>query len=366
MNETEEEFNTECIDQNLGTLLDRSTLLFDDYFQFHLERGKKIIEVIRTHPNWNTLPPIHLNIIHNTQNPFGAKAFVSKKGNLFIGIFSYTIVKLHDLFNSILADKNCFLNVGDPNFNAIIVNPFTAKIIDPSDARFSLNHGWNKDRSPLPLDPIRMYTANILIRYAVDYIIRHEIAHHLFGHTKLVKKENLDNLSLQTLEMDADSFATNRAYWEYMYYVENKDIMQNEIHKDLSFVYDSEETAFFYWGFSIYNLLLLSDSLKTESVTQISHIPSRIRIRMILGNIFTILLKKDNKITDDYKESIVKIYSEGEKCYELITGNKIKREENKLAVSDDIGEYINKICTNWKTVHPLLIPLSYGKLTSLD
>lgn len=359
----EEEFRAECNERGYGTLLDRSTLQFDDYFQFHLLRGEKIIEAIRAHPNWNNLPPIHINIIHNTQNKFGAKAFVSKKGNLFIGIFSYTIIKLHDLFNSILADKNCFHNVGDPNFDAIIINPISGKIIDPFDARFSLNHGWNKDRSPLPLDPIRMHTANILIKFAVDYIIRHEVAHHLFGHIKLIKKENLDNLSFQTLEMDADSFATNRAYWEYKYCVENNDLNQNKIDKDLHFIYKNEETAFFYWGFSIYNLLLLSDSINTGLVIQISHIPSRIRIKMILGNIFTILLKKGNGITGDYKENAVKIYLEGEKCYEQITGNKIKRDENRLALSEEISEYSNKICTNWKTIYPLLVPLSYGKLT---
>jgi hypothetical protein len=174
-----------------------------------LERHKRAAEVwlrdVRTR-HVPTMGPVHFDYIENLE--LNALAFEADDHD-FVGVYVGTVVTIYAFFSSLLAYPRLLMSIGNP----LAEEEWKSYTVDP------------KLLFRQPKDVARRSFAHQIATIAIDFLFAHEIGHLMNGHVKLLRtrqgiplmpefdptqKTREQNLTLQTLEMDADSFAVGQ------------------------------------------------------------------------------------------------------------------------------------------------------------
>ena len=317
-----------------------------------LRAGNEFINHIRKiYPN---LPLIHFNLIDNYTINASAKKFGN---NFFIGINIGTLNLIEDLFLKI---ESCKYSMSEdcPKLNLI-------------NSSKGVEYNPLYDTTILSFAKGNLRLATEQARIVFKFIIYHEICHILRGHLGLVSNNfnlsiseinDIDDVDiiniLQTLEMDADSFATNRSI---------NDLLEKRIpNQDAeNSIFNNLETFAFHYSYSIYCFFRIFGfySLDISYIKSKSHPVPAFRISMILDNIETILIDRGVPNINNILSETVKAIKEAETDLSNITffDNQIARVQ-EIYINEKLINYKSKVVSNWKEIKPKLEKYSFGKL----
>ncbi|WP_313003756.1 hypothetical protein, partial [Chryseobacterium gleum] len=270
------------------------------------------------------------------------------KDQYFIGINIGTYYLLEDLFLKI----NSFDSFGlseDLKLNLINTNK-------------GLEYNPHFDITIFAFDEQIFHNTTEIAQLLYRFIIYHEICHILRGHVGYISNnfginiheasnyKSVEINSLQTLEMDADSFATNRIindYFENIIVIENTKV---SIYKDLkTFLYNFAYCIYcFFRIFGFY-------SLNSSNVKSYSHPPPAFRINMIVSNIATILLERKIQNIESIMNEVTKAAYKAENDLSKITyfDNQFGKYCETF-LNKDYEKYIFEITGKWQNIRPEL------------
>ena len=212
----EEEFN--LIFKKYGGLFNYQKINSTDYIEYMLGVFRDIIQLYA--PEEKGLPIPHINIIDNSN----LNAVVSK-GSLgyHIGFNAGTFFLIKDIFGRMMASPNVLVKFGDTSKEE------TSKLYNAQITDFNILNLASELPDPVvPENYTRFAISDYLATIALVFLVRHEYAHIIMGHIDYLtgeantfaieeKEREITNtkdsfsMLLQTLEMDADSFAVNSA-----------------------------------------------------------------------------------------------------------------------------------------------------------
>ncbi|WP_344825277.1 hypothetical protein [Chryseobacterium ginsenosidimutans] len=301
---------------------------------------------------YTKMPPIYFNLINN--NSLNATAAIFNN-NYLIGVNIGTFDIIRDLF---LKNLSCKSNALFKCTKLSLVNTKNGLEYD---------HSFDPDSIMFDLNYSKLLSQQTTL--VGKFVIYHEICHILRGHVDFIKiKHNLQihevNTiidtkiinTLQTLEMDADSFATNRCLNDFF---QNQSIdFRNGIYKDL-------KTFIYYFSYSIYCFFRIFGfyELNISCVKSYSHPPPAIRISMILDNIATILIEKNIKNKDEIIATSMQATRDAENDLSKITyfNNEFFRVQEVYA-NPELTNYLFQIVNNWKNIKGELEKYTFSEL----
>lgn len=344
-----------------------------DYSKFP-ENQRMIDEILGTGNNFirrmkmsnDKLPSPYFNFIQNNSINAVATKF---DGNYFVGINTGTLTLIHQLFLRMLSSNSILTkwgNVGKETnttkiHNAQITNVDTYVLVR------------NENENIVPNDNLRQHLAYILTYHSMNFLMMHEYAHIIMGHLDFIGNQTqsftfsenddsikLDNLLIQTLEWDADSFATN--------------IMMQEIYGSIETIDDCpEEIKSFYQNFddnlslcvfSIYSFFRMfgMEKFDTGKLFKFNHPPSSVRQVSILSTIHTICQSKGLDYANSVANLIMTVVIEVEQAFEEISYQGFDSSMLTLAVNPESLKHLSFMQESWKQVRPLLAPFAKANL----
>lgn len=278
------------------------------------------------------LPSIYVDIINN--DTLNASAILNGAGKYFIGINKGTIIKLNEEFNKAVNNDLFF-------------------------KRFNMKKE-NKDNYK-----------EMCLKYALEFIIAHEISHIRYGHLKINKNTNLGNSILyeaysqntnndymlaQTLEFDADCCGIST--------VLNRILVDNQkINNTVLQLLDMEERLFcLSFAVNYINELFFQPVHNIAELDSYDHPHPGLRQFDISATTETMLLKVFNGSLLETLENVeLHAMIAVEKVYH---GDDIKKENMPLSIFyTEKGQRHNiKIQENWKNVREALKEHSFDEL----
>jgi hypothetical protein len=328
--------------------------------------GNLVQRVKQLHPN---LPFINFDVILNlTLNGVASKNL----DEYFIGMNMGSIFLFMDIFRKMVLRNDVltqFKNSNSPYNNDLIVNLFQTEGLPT----FGLS-GYKVEGE---MDDKMKFLSNCLTAMAMEFLIHHEICHVLRGHVDyglsqnkslLFENQSKDNsipfLTHQTLEMDADSFAVNRALNNF-----NEDLkIGRSTWLGETFRFGSWQTAIYLFSFSVYTKFRLfgfqNDNL--EGIKKSTHPSPAMRLNMIGSNIITIFKERTtSEFSLEISEIVTSAAKDAEIAFSKVTNLEIKWDTFKNSFSGETQEYIWEIRKNWNTIRSELEKYTYSELPPL-
>lgn len=322
------------------------------------------------------LPKPHFCFINN----LSFNAYARKVNDIyFIGINIGAIGLLLDLFYKLLSNKSVLTNYGNINLESNETNIINR--VYNNGVSFS---GFSSEDDISPNCPTRFELATNYIKIAFTFLIFHEFGHIIRGHLKYKAfineslnstwnefnysnndKENLNIPFSQTLEMDADSLATN---WGLII---AKSIINKNDDDNIKIIYQNWETFLFHWTFSIYSMIRLHEYVlfDKEKFIKSTPPPTSIRIAMICDNIASILMTThnfDKKRLKECVDSAVDAVYNAEKAFEQVSfGNNEFKKFTSVYTDSEQTAYLYEITSNWNKIRSKLEPFALGELPPL-
>lgn len=361
MTEDQKKFNE--LFSNRGGLLDTSNLPEPScsFFKNFETQFASIYTFLKQ--RYPKLPPVQFGFTFNpTLNAFAA-AHGSK---YYLGIHTGTILILYDVFNKMFASSDVRTQIGNPSLETkekktlSVRSENGALVFDPDQGNVKI------------VDPIRASMARYYTDTAVSFIILHEMCHIIRGHAGYLanksgyatwsemglgpEQKSIGHNLWQTLEMDADSFATNHFF---QLYYRNK--------SKLPLILKDIESFYNHWIFITYSFFRLMgfSELNYESDKLFTHPPAVLRMAMVSANLRTIFDIKNLKADGDrVMNQFGDLLSEAEQAYCSVTY--FDYDPELFRRNYILGRnYSLEICLNWDKVRPLIEPFAFGDLPSL-
>lgn len=322
------------------------------------------------------LPEIHVDFIKNDV----LNACASKyKDYYFIGVYSGTYHLVADMFCKMFSTKSVLPHLGLSSLESDEKKTISAILVDGV-----IGVDYNLENVVYPKDELRLFYAHAYIRFVMDFLILHEIGHIHRGHNGYISSKLpsrfiwdeldyhstrgsfLSPLDSQTLEMDADSFATNHGFIQGEFYIKNPESLNKKNHL-MKNLYTSYENYYSHWSFAIYSFFRLTgfNEINLEKQKLKSHPPPSIRMAMILSNIISIIIKRNVCDSNKLSEYLVRTCVLAERAFSEITFQENKGTLFKNAFLDH-EDYMDEIARNWNNVRPLLEPFAFGQLPPLS
>lgn len=349
-------FDTDMLDGEAKKLY--SNIRSKAYFAVNMLKGD--------YPN---LPPITIDfIINNSLN-----AVVTKNDDeYYIGLNTGTCMLLLDIYNKMLSTDKILPHIGD--ISKEITDKHSISSYWDGITTFDFNHF--QKTAILPEDEMRRTYAQYYMDLAITFLIFHECGHIIRGHVDYGQslKQSfwaeldstsspnvIDSMTRQTLEMDADSFATNRSYILASTLIDAPNL--DELHK---MIYSDWNTFTGNFIFSVYSLLRLFgfSDIDVKKAKLYSHPPAAMRISMIADNIPSIFgAIFDPSLVDSISETAVNNIVEAEKAFVSITffENEVVKYVD-IYTNPELDQYKIDILNNWSHVRPFLMPFAFGNL----
>lgn len=321
------------------------------------------------------MPDVHFDYIRN--NSLNARAFQADGLNC-IGINDYTMLFLMAAFSRMLADRKLFPEIG--NANAELQNlPFYASV--QGHVTFPDSE---KERKALigtrPQDMTRTMMAEYLAFVAIQFLFSHEYIHIAHGHLIFLQRRygisaiaevasraeipRIDPLTLQTLEMDADSAAVLEVMVFLSVIAENYTAgVAKQIRPDLDAVYrltfTTPQTVAKYMFFAVFTLLrLLGDaSFGKSDLVSATHPVPRLRQLMLIwailraGGWFNI-----PEFTDG---EWLPMARQAEEALAVITDTPNRNQTFLRAVGQEPLAHYRDINRRWSEIQPELSQYAY-------
>lgn len=217
-------------------------------------------------------------------------------------------------------------------------------------------------------DVSRQTLATIITSMAHDFLVFHELGHHILGHTKYLSKvygitylqaqksENLnqiDNVIIQSMEAHADVYAINALL--------NKIITGLDLYFKLDFLEtscDKTKVIFemFITAISLVFLLLDNDGIDSDNFSSAYYLPRQYRLDLILTSFRDYIVKNhDNCLSkycmqiDDLYLTIAQIYHENEAKIDQMRNHSGFNSNDELSFENKVSIYYKtRILTTWE------------------
>jgi hypothetical protein len=316
-------------------------------------------------------PPANTNFINN----YLLNAVASKSGNeYYIGVYAGAFYLINELFLRMMASPNVLPDIGDVTKEKPTQKIYNPQLIDFADLMVA-----KPEPDPehiLPVDPTRQLYASLFAKAALYFLFDHEYAHVIFGHVDFIgqassvfsieeaqlKISTIPAIDFQTLEMDADSFATHHGILFVKTAIDHID--QLPAHRRPFF--SGWENGISNWLFSIYALFRLFGyrEYKASDLLTHSHPPVGIRQRMIYHTLRRLCEERletgiTSRINTIYLDTIDKV----EQAFNEISEIPLTRSAIDFAYTPEASNHIFAIVENWKKVRPELEKYARGYLS---
>lgn len=344
-----------------------------DYYKLH---ANNIISSIANYPELLQAPPkIYLDYTgHPGMNACAAKY---PDGTYAVAINSGVIFILFDLFHRIMSDPLEFSDVGDPTMETSSDFKLSRYHFDFTALLDEYKGRGLEYKSPIPKDPIRKRFAKLMLDFAMDYLILHEINHILNGHVDYVGSVN-DNMTLeeveqvyflkfsildkQTLEMDADCLAVTKGFAHIVDRFQHPE----KVNEELRLFYTDFPRLCYYWSYAVTSLTkLMTNHSKygpDYDMPGTSHPHPIIRHLQLISTLDRYLeVYHPQYMSDQVRHETAKTISGVELTYRNLTTTKV--EGKYIAEMVNLGREFNKmILPNWNLIRPKLLEYTYIKL----
>ena len=279
-----------------------------------------------------------------------------------IGVFAGTVKYVVSLFMRMLADPYTLPGIGNSSAENADLPPFNLE-----------DH-----EVVLPRDTIRRIYASHLIRIALEFLIRHELAHVMNGHLELLRSQaglesyleigtkpvlEITALDLQTLECDADSSAGTFSLESLISGLEISGDFMAKI--SLPNVKTIEQLKIHDHLFAIYSLFLLFEDSATDevSLSERSHPPAVLRQYQILTSTYEALVhQRLTQLASWLWGNHTKITIHSDFAFAKVHGRLPERTKTKTVLN--VAKLSRKISDNWSgRLFPLLQPVAGGGLS---
>ena len=210
----------------------------------------------------------------------------------YIGLNWGNIIILADIFNRMLSHPEIFpsINASEESFPPSYSYGVTMNATELLKLRFgdsvpNAQQIWNN----LPKNKLRENISELCRRIVLDFIIFHEIAHIINGHTEYLQTKFSapfmlefdssahpanNSILRQSLEMNADAFATSSSL--SLFFSEREALVKKIPH--LEIIMDNHWAAAI-WAFAVSSFFYVSPlSYNIETITSMAHLPPSIRM----------------------------------------------------------------------------------------
>lgn len=332
-----------------------------EYFNWILENSRNLVSsLLRDRPN---LPEPFIDIVDNN----APNAFASKKdGKYFIGISSGAISLVYDIFISMMSSESIFKDVGDITVEIDRTKFFEASLTE-------INQLGPQGKS-LNVDLTRILFAQQLIKMVFEFLICHEYAHILLGHVDYLHsvlgnfeieemltaqsvKKSFDCIVSQTIEVDADMFATDRGVDLLDFLISNPGILAPE----LTPFFKDWQTALKVWIVANYTFFrIFSNQNIVEGIKKTSHPPPAVRSHLVLTTICKILQpRNDIHVLDRISKICIDTATAVEGAFEIIFQTEKGIGHLTFINQTEASEQADFLIGNIKILRPILQPYSY-------
>jgi hypothetical protein len=253
----------------------------------HWERLDKWIREVRAN-HTPEMYPVYVGYVENQR--MNAFAFV-RDGYGFVGLYPGSLVTIYSFFSNLLAHPCLFPAIGDPSNEEVWTSLDPAQIIR------------------IPKDPARGAFAGLVSVLAIDFLFAHEIGHLMHGHAEFINRklgldvlaefdanraQTMDNLTSQTLEMDADSFATLQGVATAVGRASNPEDVFPERWRPW---YRTPRAALAAWAVAVYGLFRLFAGGETPPINQLAttHPAPNVRLNIAFFTAFEFLQTRGSK-----------------------------------------------------------------------
>lgn len=308
-------------------------------------------------------PLAYVDVIENSE----FNACVTKAGGAYyIGIYAGAIDITFNVFYRMLASNRLFPHIGD-----ILKESDTVK--EEEATTMNMFH-LDPYRYVFPKDPVRQNFAEFLIINLLTFLVLHEYGHVVNGHcgyretlgTKVQIDQKyseglLNYLDWQTLEMDADSFATNKGV--ELLHLRFEGVFP--ISEALKSTFTNWLSALQVWFFSIYTFYRIFGYCNDiKNFKSGEHHPPSLRATMIMGNVWSIFQQKayNRNILNEIAPMCLKSIYDVEDAFVEISKQKGDLRPLMFSVTEQAQAHSKFLMRNWNQVRPLIEPFAYAKL----
>jgi hypothetical protein len=343
-----------------GRRFDPSILRPEQGLRTMLERHKKAAEIwlrdVRTR-HVPTMGPVHFDYIENME----VNAFALESDNHdFVGVYVGAIITIYSFFGSLLAYPRVLMSIGNP----LTEEGWRSDTFDP------------KQLYRQPKDVARRSFAHLIATIAIDFLFAHEIGHLMHGHVKLLRtrqgtpilaefdlatKTSEENITLQTLEMDADSFAASQGLATALGRAGDPD---HVFPPDWRQWYATPNLALFGWTLAIYGFfrLFFKGSVNLDDLDSTSHPPPNIRLNMVFSTAVEFLKKESREeLIPQLAPIIGEVLQTVETGQALITSRPLDLSGIQQTLDPRAGKHLARLLDHWKTLRPELLPLNRSR-----
>jgi hypothetical protein len=325
------------------------------------------LEIKKIKEDRPSFPSVEIGLVNNpTLNAAVCKA----NHKYYIGVNIGVYFLLQDIFYRMLCNKNILIEFGDVSKEVDV-----KKLYDPQlDNAENLFFDKDFTENITPKDEVRANLARFFVAKAFTFLCYHEYGHIIFGHLDLIaankgnfKISEIDNkltlsmLDSQTLEFDADIYATNMM----MKYLLKEHVKYYQENTKSSSGPNLPSTVQIHF-FAIYTLFRLF-GIKKESYNNLlsfPHPPPGIRQRLILDQIL-FPLRAIPDLVQKLEIILPQTINEVENAFQLISEVDLFKSEIENAYSKTSSGHLYKVLRNWNNLRPILEQYSYGELSPL-
>lgn len=331
--------------------------------RFFLMQARYIVDSI--HSTIGKSPRPYVGLIDNLG--FNAKALQSGD-KFFIGIYKGTLEVLADVYFELMANKYALQDIGNSSKEA------THGKIDLMELYSIRQRSADQVNLPAPVDTIRRMYAMNLLYLANEYLVMHEYGHILHGHcgyfnslTRIPFAESIDKkdvdpltaLDHQTLEMDADSYATNVTLRELFRCVNDPNLLPIEVR----FFYNDWRIAFRSWATALYiQAKLFSFKNDSTKIEKENHLLPAIRMRLILGNVFSVCEYNNFGTSEELGKIIRGVISDVDSAFAQISTEGADTPFLKFMYSGPVSKQRIRIMENWNPLRSKLLKYAFNRI----
>jgi hypothetical protein len=277
---------------------------------------------------------------------------------------------LVSLFDNMLSDPECLPEIGDPSIE------LRHDGFDPATFEVDFSHPSVRKRAHEPKCSVRSKYATSLANAGFYFLFFHELGHIFNGHINWLEQNlgfralsergassilGLDKLTLQTLEMDADSFACDAILMWALRAKHGATPNRPVIPMDTGLGTPLE--TIFLLVVSIYSVFrIFSDEeiISEESIFDNDHPPAAFRQMYIMATFLAVIEKYGIVEQAGFLECVGRAIGAVEKAFKRMTGRKPAYSSNLDRVSELRSAVLRKLLAHWKALRPQLDPLKRG------
>jgi hypothetical protein len=297
----------------------------------------------------------------------------------FIYISFGVVLLIYDIFYRMLARPDILPNIGnaaaetarEPFCSDGIQSDYNALKDSRATGNLSLADTW-------PRDPSRKSLAEQLAGYALDFLVRHEFAHVIYGHSEYAAKEGIPfiqirsfsntapiGLTLQAIEMNADTFAAVNGFADGLIFQDKESVIRRGTLERGSGIIHPDDPPIQDFAFAICILFwMIDEQVDPSKLEELYHPPAPQRPSLAISMIAKLLSSTDNKAL---LERLISVWpNAGNLAFNAlreISGGRRRdhliRYANIVSAGDTMEKHAEKVQRRWSDIRGEIAKFSH-------